>query len=224
MSVLLAKNIGFGYSDKMLFSSLNLEVKKGECLAIMGESGCGKSTLCNVLAGIIPRNIDGKLSGEVLIDGENIQNLPLEKIITKIGIVFQNPDSQLFAPTVEDELAFGPENLCLPVEEIAKRIDLALHTVGMAEYRFSNPSKLSGGQKQLIALAATLTLDPDILLFDEVMSQLDTESIVRIKNCIVNLKKNGKTIIMVEHNAENTTICDRTLRLENGTLTEIKNG
>ncbi len=155
--MLEARDVSFNYlGGKRLFERVNLQVNAGECVAITGASGCGKSTFCHILAGIIPRSIEGELSGDVFIEGKNICEMSLCDVIKIVGIVFQNPDSQLFAPTVEDEIAFGPENLCLPREEIEKRITDSLDTVGMSDYRFSAPSRLSGGQKQLWRLQPCL--------------------------------------------------------------------
>ncbi len=214
MTLLEAKELTFSYDGgHNLFENLNITVNAGECVAVTGVSGCGKSTLCLILSGIIPRNIKGNLTGSVKIGGNNIEDMLLAEVIKEIGIVFQNPDSQLFAPTVEDEIAFGPENLCLPRDEIESRIGIALETVGMSEHRFSSPSRLSGGQKQLVALAAVLALDPNILIFDEAMSQLDEEATKLIKDCIVKLKTQGKAVLMVEHDAENLDIADRQITL-----------
>jgi len=222
MTALAAHNLTFAYpGGKTLYSKLNITVKQGECVALTGPSGCGKSTLCYLLSGIIPRNIDGEYTGETLIFGRPVDEIPLAELIQLLGIVFQIPDSQLFSPTVEDELAFGPENLCLSRAEMRERIDEALALVGMEKYRLSNPEQLSGGQKQLIALAAILTLKPQILIFDEALSQLDDEATERIKAVIADLKVQGKTILMVEHDPDNLDIADRIFRFEDGQLREV---
>ena len=145
----------------------------------------------------------------------------MAETVKRVGIVFQNPDAQLFSPTVEDEIAFGPENLCLPRKEIENRIEKALGIVGMLEYRHFNPVHLSGGQKQLIAIAASLALEPKALIFDEALSQLDNNSTKLVKNVINKLKGRGIAILMVEHNRENLDIADRIYRLSNGILEEV---
>lgn len=220
MVMLEGRNLAFSYGEKELFSQVNIELNAGECIAICGQSGCGKTSLCYILAGIIPRSVSGTLTGEVLLCGEHMGELSLKDVASRIGVVFQNPDSQLFAPTVEDELAFAPENLCVPRAEIGARIDRALALVGMEKHRYSSPSCLSGGQKQLIALAATLTAEPDILIFDEALSQLDYASTERIKDCIKSLKNEGRALLMVEHDEENLDIADRIYRFKNGSLVE----
>lgn len=215
MNAVEVKNLSFKYnnSEEYVFRDVNLNVKSGETVAVIGHSGCGKSTLCNCICGLIPRVYSGELSGEVLIFGENIKNLSIADTVTKIGIIFQNPSTQLFSPTIEDELAFGPENLCAEREEIGLRIDKILKTINMQKYRFDNPNNLSGGQQQLIAIASVLMLNPSILICDEIMSWIDDEGKEIIKNVLLKLKEEGKTIIMVDHELENIKIADRIIYL-----------
>jgi energy-coupling factor transport system ATP-binding protein len=146
----------------------------------------------------------------------------MPNIATKVGIVFQNPETQLFFPIVENELAFGPENLCINSSKIGERIEKVLELLNIEELRYERIEHLSGGQKQMIALASVLTLEPDILIFDEVMSQIDTEGKKAIKDIILELKSEGKSIIMVEHNLENIDIADRKLLLKDGRLTQFE--
>jgi energy-coupling factor transport system ATP-binding protein len=197
---------------------VNLTAERGEVLAIVGLSGSGKSTLCYCLSGIVPHIYSGNMRGEVLIYGMPTTLMKIPEIATRLGIVFQEPDTQLFSPTVEDEVAFGPENLCLSREKIGERLELALKQVGMEDFRLSSPSRLSGGQKQLIALASVLSLDPEILIFDEAMSQIDKQGKAAIKEVIKGLKGRGKTIVMIEHDFENLDVADRVLLLRDGVL------
>ncbi len=215
MNAVEVKNLSFKYnnSDKYVLNDINFSVNSGETIAITGQSGCGKSTLCNCICGIIPRLYKGEMSGEVLIFGENIKNLSIADTVTKIGIIFQNPSTQLFSPTIEDELAFGPENLCVDREEIGIRIDRILKTINMEKYRYDNPNNLSGGQQQLIAIASVLMLNPSILICDEIMSWIDDEGKEIIKGVLLKLKDEGKTIIMVDHDYDNIKIADRILRI-----------
>lgn len=211
MKAVEVKNLSFKYknSDKYILKDVNLSVNKGEILAITGKSGSGKTTLCNCLCGLIPRLYEGILTGEVLIFGENINNLNLAEVVSRLGIIFQNPSTQLFSPTIEDELSFGPENLCIEREEIGQRIDKVLKMIKMEEYRFENPNNLSGGQQQLIAIASVLMMNPSIIICDEIMSWIDSEGKEIIFETLLKLKDEGKTIIMVDHNKENTKIADR---------------
>ena len=119
-----------------LLNGIELQINKGEVCAIVGLSGCGKSTLCYCICGIIPHVLDGEMQGEVLVFGDSTKNMKLPNISTRVGIVFQDPDTQLFSPTVEDEIAFGPENLCLDREEIGKRISENLTLVKMEKNRY----------------------------------------------------------------------------------------
>ncbi|AKL94371.1 ABC-type cobalt transport system, ATpase component [Clostridium aceticum] len=214
------KNLYYQYAGKeeSILRGINLQIRKGEVVGIVGLSGNGKSTLCYCMCGIIPHIYKGKLKGEALLFGEPVKNMDLAAVATKVGVVFQDPDTQLFSPTIEDEIAFGPENLCLSREEISERVSEAIDLVGMGKYRYSNPYHLSGGQKQLIALASILSLKPEILIFDEAMAQIDTEGRKLIKEKIVALKNTGKTILMVEHDFSNLDIADRIMVLKDGKL------
>ena len=216
-------NLTFSYKDNnKIIENINLKVEKGEIIAVVGLSGSGKTTLCYCLSGIIPHIYSGNLSGEVFIKGNSICDIEMPQIATKIGIVFQNPETQIFFPVVENELAFGPENLCIKRDAIGKRIEEALSLLNIEDKRYAKTEHLSGGQKQLIALASVLTLKPDILIFDEVMAQIDSKGKKAIKDIILQLKKEGKTVIMVEHNLDNIEIADRKLVLENGGLKKFE--
>ncbi len=218
------KDLKFRYksSSSNILDSVNLTVPEGEVLTLVGLSGNGKSTLLNMICGIIPHIRRGVIEGQVKLWGEEVKNLKILDITKRVGIVFQDPDSQLFSPTIEDEIAFGPENLRVEKDEIGKRITKVLQMVNMEEYRYENPNNLSGGQKQLVAIAAVLAMEPDILLFDEILAQVDIEGSKKIKELILNLKKQGKTIVCVEHDLDNLHIADRVLKLENGKLEEYK--
>lgn len=221
MTLLEARNLSFSYHHfPELFSDVKLHLNLGECIAICGPSGCGKSSLCNILSGIEFRSGKGDIKGEVLIKGKPLHIMTLKETVETIGIVFQTPDSQLFSPTVEDEIAFGPENLCIAQDDIEKRITEALKLVKMQNYRLHNPNTLSGGQKHLIAIAAVMALNPSILILDEVFSQLDSEYTELVKKIICDLKAKGKAVLLVEHNEENLDIADRVYRFRNMTLYE----
>ncbi len=217
-------NLNFKYKkdEQFLLKDINLSMREGEVLGIVGLSGNGKSTLCYTMCGIIPHIYKGELTGDVRIYGKSISQMKIPEISTKVGIVFQDPDTQLFSPTVEDEIAFGPENLCVLRNEIGERIETVLKQIGMEKYRYENPNNLSGGQKQLIALGAILSFDPQILIFDEGMTQVDLKGKEQIKKVIKDLKDKGKTIIMVEHDFKNLHIADRVLVLRDGRLEKFE--
>lgn len=218
MKSVIVKNLSFKYknSREKILDNVNLEIDSGKITTIIGKSGSGKSTLCNCICGLIPRVYDGDLSGDIFINGENLRDMGLQDIVTKVGIIFQNPSSQLFSPTIEDELAFGPENLCVDTEEIGRRIDRILQIINMEDYRYDNPNNLSGGQQQLIAIASVLMLDPQILICDEIMSWIDEDGRVIIKELLLKLKEEGKTIIMVDHEPDNIVIANQILYLNFG--------
>ena len=223
MLPIMVNDLSFRYqgSKKEILTGINITVNQGEILAIVGLSGSGKSTLCYCISGIIPHIYQGELSGEVLLKGSSTRSLNLPRIATQLGIVFQNPETQLFFPIVEDVIAFGPENLCLAREEIGQRLAQVLELTGMERQRYSNPQHLSGGQKQLIALSSVLSLQPDILVFDEVMAQLDPAGKELIKNMILNLKEQGKTVVMIDHDCDNLVIADKVKILKQGRLLDF---
>jgi len=220
MSALLeARNLSFAYSGQAeLLKNIDFVLKKGEIVGITGESGSGKTTLLYCLAGIIPHIYGGELRGKVLLMGENISELKLPDIAVKLGVLFQNPDTQLFSAAVEDDIVFGPENVCRPWQDIDDNLKRSLEVTGMEEKRLENPKTLSGGEAQLSALASTLALDPEILLFDEVMSCLDKNGVKAVQACALGLKRTGKAIVMVGHEEEHLKIADRILYIDGGFL------
>lgn len=226
MNALSVKDLTFRYGKEKepLFDRLSLDVEKGSVIALTGKSGTGKSTLCYILCGIIPKIIQMKINGSVELFGRNISEIKTEEIFSVAGIVFQDPETQLFMPAVEDELAFAPENLCRQRSEIDRRISYSLKAVGMENFRFHQTNSLSGGQKQLIAIASVLTMEPQILIFDEIMSQLDKRSKLKVKEVIAGLKNDGRTIIMVEHDEDNLDLADEVYHLENRILSKISAG
>ena len=222
MKVLQANSLSFAYDETPLFSGVSFALEQGEWVALTGKSGSGKSTLCLALSGVIPRSLDlGKRSGEVLLFGENIADLPLSRVASRLGLVLQEPDSQLFSPLVEDEVAFGPENLCLPRDEIGERIGRALELTGMSAERQAFTDTLSGGQKQLIALAAVLALEPKALILDEAFAMLDREAEEQMLQVLRRLKEQGTAILAVEHEPRRLAAADRVLRLGDGRLEEV---
>lgn len=203
MTALKLKDIHFSYDkNKPILDGACLSVSKGEVAAVSGSSGCGKSTLAMVACGIIPKSVHGRFSGSVIVMGEDVKDKQIYETAQQISMVFQNPESQLFAPQVIDEVAFAPENLCYTIEEIANGTKSALGTVGMQEYTSYHPDKLSGGQQQLVALASILSLDPDIIILDEVSVQIDEYGVELIRCAIRKLKQRNKAVIIIEH--ENT--------------------
>lgn len=215
MDAIEVRNLNYKYKDEeqYILENVNFSVKVGETLGISGKSGIGKSTLCKCICGIIPKLQKGTMSGEVFLFNENILDKTISEIVTKVGIVFQNPVTQLFSPTIEDELVFGPENLCIPREEIDIRLQNILKILDIEKFRFKNPNKLSGGQQQLVAIGAVLMMEPQVYIFDEILSFVDKDSNTRVLEIIKELKEKKKTIVMVDHDIENMDIVDKILYL-----------
>jgi energy-coupling factor transporter ATP-binding protein EcfA2 len=184
---------------------INLDVPAGEFLGITGTTASGKSTLCLALNGLVPHATGGIISGDVVVDGWNTKQVKVPRMATRIGLVFQDPESNLVGLSVEDEVAFGPENLGLPAAEIADRVDWALRVVGMSAERQRSANQLSGGQKQRVAIAAVLSMQPEVLVLDEPTAQLDPRGKVEVSSAIEALRRErgGRmTVVMVEQDAE----------------------
>jgi energy-coupling factor transport system ATP-binding protein len=200
--MIACKQLSFTYPGKTepVLRNVHLEIDSGECVLITGPTGCGKSTLLKCINGIIPHASEGTMTGDVIVNGVNTKDAPLADLASKVGLVQQNPDDQIFSLVVEDEVGFGPENLCLPVEEIERRIALALEQVGMAGYRKKSVHALSGGQKQRVAIASMLAMRPAVLLLDEPASQLDPKGAQGVLSVISKINIKTKcTIVLVEH-------------------------
>ena len=214
------KDVSFRYSkdQNYVLQDISFNVKKGEFLGMSGPSGSGKSTLCLMMNGIIPKTIQGDFSGDVYIDGENIAEKEIYEISEKLGLILQNPESQLFSMTVEEELAFGPENLGIKREEIEDRISWALRLVSMERFREAFPHQLSGGEKQKIAIASLLTMKPEILVLDEPTSNLDPKSRIEIFKIVQKLNRKGMTVVVVEHETNFISTADNILILNEGRI------
>lgn len=197
-----------------LLQHFHLTVAEGETLAITGESGLGKSSVLRCICGLIPGSIKAELSGEVLLLGRPLADYSRVELVQTVGVVFQNPDTQLFCDTVEDELAFGLENLLVPVEEMRQRIAQVLELIGLQAHRHTSPNQLSGGQKQLVVLGAVLAMRPAILLLDEALSQLDREAADRMLGVLRQLSQRGQTMVMVDHEPRHLALAHRAVELE----------
>ncbi|OEC95231.1 MULTISPECIES: ATP-binding cassette domain-containing protein [Methanobrevibacter] len=198
--MLEVKNIKYSYnSNYQALKGVSLKVDKGEMVALLGKNGAGKSTLFLHLNGIYRPD-----EGKVFIDGEELKydKKSLLKFRQKVGIVFQNPDDQIFAPTVEEDVAFGPLNLGLPMEEVQDRVEEALVRVGMSGYEKTAPHHLSGGQKKRVAIAGILAMKPEIMVLDEPTAGLDPQGVVDLSKLLRELNDEGITIIISTHDVE----------------------
>jgi energy-coupling factor transport system ATP-binding protein len=212
------KDLSFRYSKDQGYAlrDISFTIDRGEFLGISGPSGSGKSTLCLAMNGIVPKRVHGEISGGVFINGESIADKEVHEVSEILGLILQNPESQLFSMTVEEELAFGPENLGISREEIHERIAWALELVGMERFRDAFPHQLSGGEKQKIAIASLLTMKPEILVLDEPTSNLDPKSSLEIFKIVQKLNKQGMTVVVVEHETDFISSADTILILEGG--------
>ena len=190
--------------DREILKNINLDIKKGEFWAVIGKNGSGKTTLCNVLRRFVPDFYKGELKGKITLESKELKDYSAKEIVQKVGFVFQNPFTQISGvkETVFEEIAFGLENLALDAEYIRKRVEETLKLLRIEELRDKNPYELSGGQGQKVALASIIAMDPEIMVIDEPTSQLDPKGTEEIFEIIDILKKEGKTIILVEHKLE----------------------
>ena len=199
--MLEVKNIKYAYNaDYQALKGVSLKVERGEMVALLGKNGAGKSTLFLHLNGIYEPD-----EGQVFIDGEELKydKKSLLKFRQKVGIVFQNPDDQIFAPTVEEDVAFGPLNLGLPMEEVQDRVEEALARVGMSGFEKTAPHHLSGGQKKRVAIAGILAMKPEVMVLDEPTAGLDPQGVVNLQKLLRNLNDDeGITIIISTHEVD----------------------
>jgi len=197
MALLNVQNLFLKYNqiDEWLIRDFNLVADKNEVLLIKGPNGCGKTSLLSMLGGIIPKMIKAAIGGQILIDDIDISALTLSELSPLISMVFQEPELQLSFPQVEHELAFGPENLTIPVEEIRNRIENISELLRLNHLMKSEIATLSYGQKKLVTIASVFTLSPDIILLDEPEDGLSTNSISNVKKCIQYYKQDKLIII-----------------------------
>lgn len=211
------ENVCFKYdtnSEDLILKNINLEINKGEFVSILGRNGSGKSTMAKLLnAQIFPTE------GDVSIFGQNTKTSDIWKIREQVGMVFQNPDNQIVATVVEEDVAFGPENMGIPNPELRKRVDSSLKTVGMLKYAKTAPHMLSGGQKQRVAIAGVLAMNPEVVVFDEPTAMLDPNGRKDVINHAIKLnKEQDKTVINITHYMNEAVLSDRVIVMEKGQI------
>lgn len=226
MSYIKIRDLNFAYTDEenpvAVIKDLSLDIEKGEYVAVLGHNGSGKSTLAKLLNLVID-DYD-RFDGVIEIDGVEITSPDMTEddiyeLRKKIGMVFQNPDNQLVATIVEEDVAFGPENLGLPREEIRRRVDNALDIVGMREFARHEPHRLSGGQKQRIAIAGIIAMNPECIIFDESTAMLDPMGRKEVVDTMEKLnREEGKTIITITHYMEEAVRADRVIVMDDGRI------
>lgn len=216
MNAITFKDVSFCYGEggKKVLKGLSFSVEEGSFLCVLGRNGSGKSTMARLMNGLLTPT-----EGEVLVYGKSTADKAnLFEIRKSVGIVFQNPDNQQVATIVEDDVAFGPENIGVPREEIGKRIDFALAATGMEEFRFSDGQSLSGGQKQRVAVAGVLAIKPKVLILDESTAMLDPKGREEVLKVVKELNAGGMTVIMITHYMEEAELADRVLVISDGEI------
>lgn len=216
MALLQAENVSFSYDKKHnVIKNVSLSVDEGEYVAIIGHNGSGKSTLAKLFNGLIKPD-----EGNIVVDGFSAaEKKNLFEIRRRVGVVFQNPDNQLVASIVEDDVAFGPENIGVPRKEIEERINFALSAVGMEKFRHSSPNRLSGGQKQRIAIAGVLALKPKILVLDESTAMLDPQGRKEVLGVVKKLnREQNVTVVTITHYMDEVVCADKVYVVNDGTI------
>ncbi|OLS40596.1 energy-coupling factor ABC transporter ATP-binding protein [Bacillus sp. MRMR6] len=226
MKKIVVEGLKYKYpsSDALVLDNMSFEVEQGEFIGIIGKNGAGKSTLCQAIVGLVPHFYKGAYGGKVLVDGLEIKEHSIAETSLKVGIVFQNPFTQVTGSkmTVYEEIAFGLENIAIPRAEITERVDYVLDLLQIAHVKHHNPFDLSGGQMQRMAIASIIAMKPEILVLDEPTSQLDPEGSEEVFRAIKDLSKQGITVVMAEHKMEKVAEhCNRVLLLDEGKVIDF---
>jgi len=214
LSVVEVKALSYSYSasEVQVLKGVNLRIEKGSFVTLTGPSGCGKTTLCRCINGLIPHFYGGKIEGEIVVSGMRVQDHEISELAKHVGFVFQNPENQLFALSVEKDIAFGLENLALPRKEIQRRVKWAMEVTGVEDLKEKAPYELSGGQQQRVAIGCVLAMKPKVMILDEPTSFLDPMAATRLFQVIGKLNKRlNLTIILVEHRLD--LLCQYTDRV-----------
>jgi energy-coupling factor transporter ATP-binding protein EcfA2 len=218
------KDVSFAYqgSRRDGIEHINLEIARGECVLLCGRSGCGKTTVTRLINGLIPYFYPGELSGEVRVDGMDISATPMYVLSEKVGSVFQNPRSQFFNVDTDSEIAFGLENLSCPPERLRERVERTTGELRIEKLRGRSIFELSGGEKQKIAFASIHSMSPDVYVLDEPSSNLDTDAIEELREALLLLKRQGKTILVAEHRLYYLKeVADRIVYMDQGKIKGI---
>jgi energy-coupling factor transporter ATP-binding protein EcfA2 len=218
-TVVHVDQLSFRYIDaeKPALDGVSFDIKEGEVVVLAGKSGCGKSTLLRCINGLIPHMYAGEYRGSITVDGERVDQTPMSKLAQKVGLLFQNPENQIFMFSVERDIAFGLENLSVPREEMQKRVTEAMNLLEVTPLAHRAPHELSDGQKQRVALAGVIAMRPRLVILDEPTSLLDPQTASELISLIHKLNNEGLTFIIVEHRLELLApIADRLIVMDKG--------
>ncbi|MGB9709640.1 MAG: ABC transporter ATP-binding protein [Infirmifilum uzonense] len=223
MPLIEVDNLTFKYlgSQRFALEKVSLSIDEGETVLLVGPSGCGKSTLIRAINGLIPHRYLGEYTGRVRVAGLDVAESTPQILAKTVGTVMQEVSRQLVAQTVEDDVAFGPANLCLPREEVARRVEASLKAVGALHLAGRDINALSGGEKQRVVFAGILAMDPEIILLDEPLANLDSDGVSLVLGQIAEFRRRGKTVIIAEHRTEEVVEgvdIDRIIVMENGRI------
>ncbi|BBE29876.1 energy-coupling factor transporter ATP-binding protein EcfA1 [Tepiditoga spiralis] len=207
--ILKCENINYNYGKRKVINNVSLGIKKGQFTGIVGDNGSGKSTLMKILSGIL-----FDYNGKVFFENEELN----EKNRIKIGYIFQNPENQIVGVTIEEDVAFGMENMGVPRKEMIKKIQWALSIVGMSGFEKRDPNTLSGGQKQRLAIASILAMDPEVIFMDEPTTMLDPVGRLEVYTVIKKLVELKKTVVIASHHSQDLRDVERIIALKNGKI------
>lgn len=219
--MITVRDLSVSYGDVRALDGVSLSIRAGQFVVVTGPSGCGKSTLARALVGLIPHALPADMAGQVAVAGLDTRQVPVAELAQHVGMVFQNPATQLFHLTVEDEVAFGPRNLGLAADEIARRVEWALGAAGIEALRERCPAELSGGEKQRVAIAAALAMRPRVLVLDEPTASLDRHGCADVIQTLADLHRAGVTIVLIEHRLQHAlSAAERVVLMENGRIAD----
>jgi energy-coupling factor transport system ATP-binding protein len=226
MKKIIVESLKYKYplSETLALNDISFQVEKGEFIGIIGKNSAGKSTLCQAIVGLVPHFFKGAYGGKVLVDGLEVKTHEIADLSLKIGMVFQNPFTQVTGSklTVYEEIAFGLENIGIPQSEMVERIDDVLKLLNIEKVKDQNPFDLSGGQMQRMAIASIIAMKPEIIVLDEPTSQLDPAGSEEVFRAIQSLSEQGITVIMAEHKMEKVAqYCSRVLLLDDGKVVDF---
>lgn len=216
MSLIEFNNVSFRYEEMTedAISGVSLSIERGECMALLGENGSGKTTLTKHINGLVK-----PYEGTVYVDGQPTTKRTVAELAHTVGYVFQNPDHMIFADTVEEEVAFGPQNLGMDKETVARRVDEVLSFTRLERYKDAHPMSLSGGEKQRLAVASVIVSEPTILILDEPTTGLDYKSVIDMVDLIHRLREQGNTILLVTHDMSLVVqVAERVVLMKDGSI------